>query len=157
MRDGDRVRVTVRGELDFEAQDLRYELHEALRSSDTGVDLDLSAVSFCDCSGLNVLLDARQRALGQGKTVALRASSPAVERLLGLIGAQDLFAPPTVDASATGTTGHRHADPWDGERARGEAAPLRQVVRSRWKAAVTTSDAAAPVAVGRARVPAGSG
>ncbi|CAM5291221.1 STAS domain-containing protein [Streptomyces pilosus] len=157
MPDGDRVRVTVRGELDFEAQHLRYELHEALRSSGTGVDLDLSGVSFCDCSGLSVLLDARQRALGLGRTVTLRASSPAVERLLGLIGAQDLFAPPTVDVSATGTTEHRDADPWDGERARGEAAPLRQVVPSRWKAAVTTSDAGAPVAVRRARVPAGSG
>lgn len=102
--DGHRMRVSVRGELDFGGQLLRRDLDEALRRSDSGIDLDLTALEFCDCSGLNILLGLRQRALGQGKTVAIRGSSPAVERLLDVTGARDLFAHPGPDDEATGAT-----------------------------------------------------
>lgn len=83
--------VTVRGELDIGAQWLQPELRDILGRSATGVDLDLSAVRFCDCGGLNVLLDLRHHALDQGKTVAVRACSPVVRRLLDLTGTGELF------------------------------------------------------------------
>ncbi len=155
--DGDRVRMSVRGDLDFGAQRIRYEIQEALRRSAKGIDLDLSAVAFCDCSGLNLLLDARKRALSQGKTLAICANSPAVERLLGLIGAHELFACSPANASVTETTGNRGRRPQDEERVpHREAVPPRQAVRSRRKTPVAESSAGRPVAATPERVPAGS-
>ncbi|MET8580200.1 STAS domain-containing protein [Streptomyces collinus] len=92
---GDRVRVTVRGELDLVSGNrLRGPLGEALTASTGGLDLDLSGLTFCDCAGLTVLLELRLRALSRGKTVVIQHSSPATDRLLHLLGAQDLFSPP---------------------------------------------------------------
>ncbi|MFE9495964.1 STAS domain-containing protein [Streptomyces collinus] len=92
---GDRVRVTVRGELDLVTGNrLQGPLGEALAASADGLDLDLSELAFCDCAGLTVLLELRLRALSRGKTVVIQRSSPAVDRLLRLLGAQDLFSPP---------------------------------------------------------------
>ncbi|MFF8954099.1 STAS domain-containing protein [Streptomyces sp. NPDC014940] len=87
------IPVTVDGELDFDAGDqVRDRLDEALAASARGVELDLSGLGFCDCAGLSVLLELRHRALGQGKTVTIRASNPAVDRLLDLVGARELFS-----------------------------------------------------------------
>ncbi|MEU2055875.1 STAS domain-containing protein [Streptomyces bungoensis] len=92
---GDRIRVTVRGELDFRSGDrLRDDLCAALAGSTRGLDLDLGGLDFCDCSGLNVLLDLRRVALDQKKTVVIRTSNPMIDRLLTLLGAQGLFASP---------------------------------------------------------------
>ncbi|MGW4434996.1 STAS domain-containing protein [Streptomyces sp. NPDC004596] len=92
---GDRIRVTVRGELDLDSGELlREDLGEVLAGPTSGVDLDLSRLDFCDCAGLNVLLDLRRCALEQGKTVVVRTSNPVIDRLLTLLGAQELFASP---------------------------------------------------------------
>ncbi|MBJ6641717.1 STAS domain-containing protein [Streptomyces sp. DHE7-1] len=92
---GCRTRVTVRGELDLDAgRHLRTRLHTALADSACGLDLDLGRLDFCDCAGLGVLLDLRQHALRQGKTVTFRAVGPAVARLLDLVGARELFTAP---------------------------------------------------------------
>ncbi|AIS01977.1 STAS domain-containing protein [Streptomyces glaucescens] len=96
--DGGRARVTVSGELGLEAgEDLRAALRTALAGTDDGIDLDLSEVAFCDCSSLNILLALREQALGEGKSVTLRAVSPAVERLLTLTGTLPLFAPAAAE------------------------------------------------------------
>ncbi|MEU2420027.1 STAS domain-containing protein [Streptomyces sp. NPDC007851] len=88
------MRVTFRGELDLlSGSRLRGRLSEALAASSSGLDLHLSGLSFCDCAGLGVLLELRRQALGEGKTVVIQDTSPAVDRLLDLIGAQDLFSP----------------------------------------------------------------
>ncbi|WP_369382082.1 STAS domain-containing protein [Streptomyces sp. cg36] len=92
--DGDRVLVTVFGDLDLDTeQALRRTLATALERGPGGVDLDLSEVGFCDCSGLNVLLSARQQALGDGKAIVLCAASDAVARVLELSRTLPLFAP----------------------------------------------------------------
>ncbi|MEV6840224.1 STAS domain-containing protein [Streptomyces sp. NPDC051133] len=93
--DGSRVRVTVTGELDRDAGTwLGHDLHEALAGSAGGLDLDLSGLDFCDCAGLRVLQELRRCALALGRTVVVRAGSPAFDRLLHLLGAQELFMPP---------------------------------------------------------------
>ncbi|WP_078614601.1 STAS domain-containing protein [Streptomyces collinus] len=90
----DRVRVTLRGELDLVSGNrLRGRLSEALAASASGLDLHLSGLSFCDCAGLSVLMELRRRALSASKTVVIQDPSPAIDRLLHLIGAQDLFSP----------------------------------------------------------------
>ncbi|MFF7969431.1 STAS domain-containing protein [Streptomyces sp. NPDC007903] len=91
---GNRNRVIVQGELDLVSGDqIRAHLVEALTASSSELELDLSGLSFCDCAGLNVLLELRQRALSQGKAVTIQAVSPTVDRLLDLTGAQELFSP----------------------------------------------------------------
>ncbi|WNM32197.1 ANTAR domain-containing protein [Streptomyces sp. Li-HN-5-11] len=89
---GDRVVVAVRGELDLDVgQLLQRALREALARSTRGLDLDLSGVAFCDCSALNILIGLRRRALADGKTVTVRATSPVIERLFDLTDTLSLF------------------------------------------------------------------
>jgi anti-anti-sigma factor len=95
---GDRMRVVVIGELDIESDHgLHRALSSLLRHSRTGIDLDLSKVGFCDCSGLNTLLRIRRLALREGKTVTSCAASGAVVRLLTLTRTLPLFTAPADD------------------------------------------------------------
>jgi anti-anti-sigma factor len=103
---GERTDVTCRGEFDIGAQALQSELYAVLDRSATGVDLDLAGVGFCDCGGLNLLLDLRREALAQGKTVTVRAYSPAVGRLLELTGARELFVTEDSGISDAPAAGH---------------------------------------------------
>lgn len=92
---GARRILALRGELDLDTgQWLRADLFRALDHAADGLDLDLAEVEFCDCSGLNILLSLRQHALQKGKTVVIRSTSPAVERLLDVTGTRHLFMPP---------------------------------------------------------------
>jgi anti-anti-sigma factor len=91
---GNRITVTVTGDIDTDTeQTLHHALRLALARSLTGIDLDLSPVRFCDCSGLNVLLRLRRIALADGKTLAVRALSPPVHRLFTLTATSSLFTP----------------------------------------------------------------
>ncbi|WP_426361737.1 STAS domain-containing protein [Streptomyces sp. E-08] len=87
--------ATVSGELDVaSATFLRTALLKALEGCVEGgsVTLDLSQVTFCDSTGLNVLLRARRWALGEHRALTIRAASPQMSRLLELTGAAPLFA-----------------------------------------------------------------
>ncbi|MYS95666.1 MULTISPECIES: ANTAR domain-containing protein [Streptomyces] len=130
--DGDRMTVTVWGELDLGSRRLLPDLHDILTLSGSGIDLRLDAIGFCDCSGLNMLLDLRMRALDQGKTVAVRSSGRAVERLLDLTGTRALFAVPGPHEDAVGPTaaapGPGAADDQD---LRAEVAQLRRAMQTR--------------------------
>ncbi|WP_329232080.1 ANTAR domain-containing protein [Streptomyces canus] len=112
---GERTDVTCRGEFDIGVQALQSELYAVLDRSATGVDLDLDGVVFCDCGGLNLLLDLRREALAQGKTVTVQAYSPAVGRLLDLTGALELFV--TEDSGNPHAPNAEHA-PVPEERSR---------------------------------------
>lgn len=95
---GDRMRVAVRGELDLDTcRRIERDLRDVLSRSVRGVELHLDAVPFCDCSGLNMLLRLRLRALAQNKTVVISSGSRAVERLLDLTGARELLMYPDPD------------------------------------------------------------
>ncbi|MEV6955737.1 STAS domain-containing protein [Streptomyces sp. NPDC051183] len=76
-----------RGEIDMaDADGLCKDLTTALESSRSGLDVDLSGVTFCDSSGLHVLLDLNGLALKAGKSLVLTALSRPVARLLDLTG-----------------------------------------------------------------------
>jgi anti-anti-sigma factor len=116
-RAGDRIRVVVIGELDIDAdRTLHRVLNTALRQSRNGIDLDLSQVEFCDCSGLNTLLRIRQLALRDGKTATVSAAGRAVVRLLTLTGTLPLLT--SFDHSA-------------GEDLRTEVGQLRRAMETR--------------------------
>ncbi|MET7617969.1 STAS domain-containing protein [Streptomyces sp. NPDC005408] len=93
---GGRARVVAVGEIDLDsAADLRRVLDAALQAS-TRLEIDLGRVSFCDCSGLHVLMDVCHKALSLGQTMAVIDTSPCVRRLLDLTGTLDAvrIAPP---------------------------------------------------------------
>jgi anti-anti-sigma factor len=131
--DGDRITVTVWGELDLGSRRLLPDLHDILTLSGSGIDLRLDAVGFCDCSGLNTLLDLRMRALEEDKTVTVRSCGPAVGRLLDLTGTRELFAAPgpRQDAGrpAAGEPGPPAGD--EGQDLRAEVAQLRRAMQTR--------------------------
>lgn len=111
--DGARVTVIVRGELDLDSGErLAPDLLRALSGSTDGIDLQLSEVTFCDCSGINLMLGLRRLALRHGKTVRVAASSPAVDRLFDLTAIRDLFEP---SQSSGLETGHAPDDEPDDE------------------------------------------
>ncbi|MET7476564.1 ANTAR domain-containing protein [Streptomyces sp. NPDC005648] len=137
--DGDRVVVAVRGELDIGAGHLRSALNDALDRSATGVDLDLAGVGFCDCGGLNVLLELRKRALAESKTVAVLDCSPGVGRLLDLTGTHELFVSPDPGDPDSGPADVLEGGVLDGRAPRGnvdrelrtEVDQLRRAMRTR--------------------------
>ncbi|WP_199546120.1 ANTAR domain-containing protein [Streptomyces sp. N35] len=89
---GDRWLVVVGGDIDVHAAPLLHgTLREALGRTRDGIELDLSKVEFCDCSGLNALLRMRQQALDSGKTISVRAVSTAMGRLLDVTHTRPLF------------------------------------------------------------------
>jgi anti-sigma B factor antagonist len=53
--------------------------------------LDLSGVSFMDCAGLRALLMTRRLAAMRGGSVCLIAESPAVHRIIDLLGVRNVF------------------------------------------------------------------
>jgi anti-anti-sigma factor len=98
---GDRLAVTVSGELDLDSDPLLQQtLNKALDRATKGLELDLAGVDFCDCSGLNVLLDVHDRARLSGKQVTLSATSRAVQRLLTLTNTLPLFTQDPAGGSA---------------------------------------------------------
>jgi anti-anti-sigma factor len=130
--DGDRMTVTMWGELDLGSRRLLPDLHDVLALSGSGLDLRLDAIGFCDCSGLSMLLDLRTRALDQGRTVIVRSCGIAVERLLDLTGTRELFADPGPPPDAVPPAGAGPAAQGeDGEDLRAEVAQLRRAMQTR--------------------------
>ena len=58
------------------------------------LEVDMSAVTFMDASGIGVLLAARQRAVDDGGSLTLRAPSWAVRRLTRVLGLDELLDHP---------------------------------------------------------------
>jgi anti-sigma B factor antagonist len=103
---------------------LREQLLSLLRPGTSRLVIDLSKVSFCDASGLAVLVSTGRRARLLGGFLRLAAVSPQVGRVLNLAGLLRSFAIfPTVQAAATG--------PWPAEaRKAGTAAASAPAVRA---------------------------
>ncbi|MFF9197748.1 STAS domain-containing protein [Streptomyces sp. NPDC014779] len=86
--------VWVRGDLDMDhADELRPLLLDGVDLAPHGTDIviDLQNSSFCDSTGLNLLLAARERALAAGNRITLAAPSHQMIRLLEITGSADLF------------------------------------------------------------------
>ena len=109
------VRVAVVGEIDLATADV---LHAGLRSVLSAqlphrVEIDLAGVSFMDCTGLTVLVVARDAALRTGCQLRITNPQPIVRRVLELTGLLGILAatfdraplPPTRSASAAVSQG----------------------------------------------------
>ncbi|MFE7776186.1 STAS domain-containing protein [Streptomyces sp. NPDC057445] len=83
--------LTVAGDLDLDtAWVLERTVDEVLNDHRT-VLLDLTAVTFCDSSGLNTLIRLRRRAQDVGGQLVLVAPPPQMMRLLTITGAGNVF------------------------------------------------------------------
>ncbi|WP_345576589.1 STAS domain-containing protein [Nonomuraea rosea] len=79
--------VGLSGEIDmYTSANLRTRLEDVLKSSTPLLVLNLSAVSFCDASGLAVIVGIQRRARFMGITLALAAPRPAMYKLLHITG-----------------------------------------------------------------------
>ncbi|MBF8190344.1 STAS domain-containing protein [Nonomuraea sp. K274] len=79
--------IHLSGEIDiFTSAALRRQLLSALHHSTSLLIVDLSEMSFCDASGLAVLVGIQRRARTMGITLALTAPRPFMSRLLRITG-----------------------------------------------------------------------
>ncbi|XVQ11597.1 STAS domain-containing protein [Spirillospora sp. CA-255316] len=79
--------VALHGELDIaSAPALREHLLGTLQHSARLLILDLGEVSFCDATGLAVLIGLQRRATGLGVTLQLANVRPQVAKLLRITG-----------------------------------------------------------------------
>jgi anti-anti-sigma factor len=84
--------VTISGEIDIaSAPGLRERLLGLLRSHASRIVIDLSGVTFCDASGLAVLVGASRRAGLLDGVVRLAAPAPLVATILRLTGLHSRF------------------------------------------------------------------
>jgi anti-anti-sigma factor len=82
-----RALVNLAGEIDLSTAPLvRAVLAECLLDGLRTVDVDLTAVTFCDCTGLNAFLEASQLATTRGGELRLHYPPSALARLIGMTG-----------------------------------------------------------------------
>lgn len=92
--------IAVHGELDIATTaSLRNRILTILKDTATPVIIDLSGVSFCDASGLALLVGAQRRARLHGLTITLAAPRPNVAKLLRITGLHRAF---TIHPALTG-------------------------------------------------------
>lgn len=103
----DGCRVHVAGEIDFgSAPELRARLHQVITSGTGRLVLDVSGVTFCDSSGLGVLIGARSLLLAQGGTLSVVGAAGQLARLLQITGLVRLFTLGTaVDTTTVARAG----------------------------------------------------
>ncbi|MFD8702776.1 STAS domain-containing protein [Kitasatospora sp. NPDC059648] len=84
--------VVLYGELDLDSATVLNEvLQPALAEPATVIVIDCAGLEFCDSTGLNALLRAQARAVGDGSRIELARPRPLVLRMLELTGAIDAF------------------------------------------------------------------
>jgi anti-sigma B factor antagonist len=90
---GDRTVMFVRGEIDlYTAPRLHEELTSALADgAPVRLLVDMSAVEFCDSTGMNVLLAAHRKAREQGGDLELAGPRPTVRKILQVTGLETVF------------------------------------------------------------------
>ncbi|MEZ0067135.1 anti-sigma B factor antagonist [Streptacidiphilus sp. MAP12-20] len=94
--------ITPIGEIDLESAHLLGEaLDTCLRDGIRTIDIDASAVTFCDFRGLNVLLTASQHTAMLGGSLRLHSPSPMLTRFLAFAGAGCLLLALPDDLVAT--------------------------------------------------------
>jgi anti-anti-sigma factor len=122
-REGDFTIVVLSGEIDIARTPvLREQLLGVLRRGAGRLVVDLSGVSFCDVSGVALLVGAARRAGLMGGVLRLAAPRPLVSAVLRLTGLDSRFeifaavpeaigAPVREDAAGTGTAWARESLP----------------------------------------------
>ncbi len=90
---GDHVVLALAGEIDlYTAPKLQSELTSALAGGKpANIVVDMSAVEFCDSTGMNVLLAAHRLAGERGGDLVLAAPRAPVRKILEVTGLHSVF------------------------------------------------------------------
>ena len=100
--------VTIGGEIDIARTPvLREELLGLLRPGASRLIVDLSGVTFCDASGLAVLVGVARRAGLLGGSLRLAAPAPLISTVLRLTGLDSRFEIFATVPEAIGARAHR--------------------------------------------------
>lgn len=84
---GNHTTITLEGEMDLDtAPQVRMMVEDCLHEGIRTIDIDLSALSFCDVSGLNAFLAAAARTATANGALYLHHPRPTLIRLLALTG-----------------------------------------------------------------------
>ena len=90
---GEAARITLDGELDIHtAPGVAEAISGALDGGATTVAIDAAALRFCDSSGIQVLVQARERLVASGGTLRVEGVHGSVEKVLAVTGLLDLFS-----------------------------------------------------------------
>lgn len=91
--------VAATGELDHHtARQLTRAIDETPFDSDAPVLIDLTGLTYCDSTGITVLVAAYNRAQRTGAQLILVGVNPDLMRVFGIVGLDQLFSfEPTVD------------------------------------------------------------
>jgi anti-sigma B factor antagonist len=79
----------------YHAAELKPALFDALARSDA-IELDLSAVSELDTSGVQLLMLLKREAVAAGKSLTLTGHSPAVLEVFEILGLGGWFGDPQL-------------------------------------------------------------
>ena len=89
----DLTRGRLEGELDVHtAPSLAEAMEQASANGATTIVVDAAALRFCDSSGIQVLVAARERAVEAGGSLTIEGVQGALERVLTVTGLLDLFS-----------------------------------------------------------------
>ena len=108
QRHDDRALIQIGGEVDLATcPQLRAALVELVDRGFHQLIVDLEQVSFLDCAGIGMLVDARRRVQVHGGSLKLVRPRPFVRRVLALTGMTTMFSIDTAlgEARATEPTG----------------------------------------------------
>ena len=87
------ARMRVAGELDVHtAPALGDAVTAAFDGGATSLEIDADGLAFCDSSGIQVLVQAREQALGKGGVVKVTNARGPVEKVLSVTGLLELFS-----------------------------------------------------------------
>lgn len=91
--EGAAASVSLAGELDVHtAPQVAEVLEGALAAGATEITIDVAELRFCDSSGIQVLVQARERALAAGGSVRLAGVHGTVEKVLSVTGLLELLS-----------------------------------------------------------------
>ncbi|MDQ0933757.1 STAS domain-containing protein [Streptomyces turgidiscabies] len=114
-----RALITLAGEIDLQSVPLvRAALARCLSDGIRTVDVDLTPVTFCDCSGLNAFLYAAQKTADAGGALRLHHPPRTLSLILDVTGSGFLLLGPPL--------GHP-APPLDVSAPTAQASPHRSV------------------------------
>ena len=100
---GDHTVISVTGEIDlYTAPKLQSELMTALAGNPVRLIVDMSAVDFCDSTGINVLLAAHRQARERGGELQLAGPGSATRKVLQVTGLESVFTVLDDPVRATG-------------------------------------------------------
>lgn len=90
---GDATRIRLDGELDIHtAPALANTISQALDGGASTVVVDAAALRFCDSSGIQVLVQTRERLVAAGGALRVEGVHGSVEKVLAVTGLLDLFS-----------------------------------------------------------------